>query len=150
MTSPLPMLSRCSSCPLSTQVRISMSRCGCVGNPPDGATRSSLMTRSVRKLWCFGSAYSPNENVCRLSSQPPYFVTPRSVPLRTVSIGKSSGVIGCPSVTPVDTAPAVPPFESEVVPDDLAPRPGAERPPRRDGHRIPHEPHRPVHQHDVH
>ena len=47
-----------------------MSRCPCVPNPAPPFTRSSLMTRKLRKPMCASSWYSPNENVCRLSSQP--------------------------------------------------------------------------------
>src|SRR5438552_1828666 len=65
MIDPLPMLSLCARAPWRTYVMISMSRCGCMGNPPPGATISSLMTRSERKPVQFGSRYWSNENLCR-------------------------------------------------------------------------------------
>jgi hypothetical protein len=62
-----------------------MSRWPCVPKPAPGSTRSSLMTRSARNPMCRGSWYSPNENVCRLSSQP-QSVRPRSLAARTVTV----------------------------------------------------------------
>ena len=43
---PVPVESWCTSEPRSTQVTISMSRCGWVSNPVPGATMSSLFTSS--------------------------------------------------------------------------------------------------------
>src|SRR5215471_9724592 len=56
---------------------ISMSRCGCVGNPVFGATRSSLTTRSERNPIHFGSQKSEKLKVCLVLSQP-WFPPPRS------------------------------------------------------------------------
>ena len=53
-----------------------MSRCPWDPNPFPGATRSSLITRNTRNPIWVGSWKSPNENVCRLSSQP-IWVWPR-------------------------------------------------------------------------
>ena len=43
----VPDESRCASEPSSTQVTISMSRCGCVSKPAPGETMSSLLTSST-------------------------------------------------------------------------------------------------------
>ena len=66
-----------------------MSRWPCVPKPAPGFTRSSLITRRLRKPMCRGSWYSPNENVCRLSSQP-QSVWPRSAAGRTVIMTQAS------------------------------------------------------------
>ena len=60
-----------------------MSRWPCVPKPAPGFTRSSLITRRLRKPMFRGSKYSPNENVWRLSSQP-QSVWPRSAAGRIV------------------------------------------------------------------
>src|ERR687891_3023361 len=59
-----------------------MSRWPWLPNPAPASTLSSLITRSALNPMCLGSWYSPNENVCRLSSQP-QFVRPRSSAGRT-------------------------------------------------------------------
>src|SRR6266849_9052725 len=63
-----------------------MSRWPWVGKPAPGCTRSSLMTRTLRKPMWRGSRYSANEKVWRLESQPSS-ERPRSALGRTVIMG---------------------------------------------------------------
>ena len=57
------MESRCVSSPESMYEKISASRCGCVGKPLEGATRSSFRTRREPKCWKVGSEYWAKEKV---------------------------------------------------------------------------------------
>src|SRR6478672_8187516 len=68
-----------------------MLACRCGGKPAPGATRSSLITRSGPKPIHAGSWKCPNENVCRLSSQPAC-TWPRSAAGRSMIIGLLRGV----------------------------------------------------------
>ncbi len=81
-----PVESWCTNEPCSTQVTISMSRCGCVSNPAPGRTTSSLFTSS-RPWWVLaGSYFWPNENECFESSHE-IFVASRSAERRTSTCG---------------------------------------------------------------
>src|SRR6059058_5511462 len=92
MTPLLPSESWCTSEPCSTQVTISMSRCGCVSNPRPGVTMSSLLTRS--SPWCVfcGSQWLLNEKECFESSHP-MRVAKRSAARRMSTAGVRVSVI---------------------------------------------------------
>lgn len=55
--------------------KISASRCGCVGNPVPGATRSSFNTRNEPNDSYFGSYHDAKLKLCFVSSQP-WFADP--------------------------------------------------------------------------
>jgi hypothetical protein len=81
-----PVESWCTREPRSTQVTISMSRCGWVSNPAPGVTVSSLFTRS-NPWWVLSASYWwPKEKECLESSQL-IFVAKRSCARRMSTVG---------------------------------------------------------------
>ncbi len=81
--------------PSSTQVMISMSRCGWVSKPVPGATMSSLETSSSPKWVLAGSQWCENEKECLESSQPARVWKRWSARRRSIVDAIGSSSVGC-------------------------------------------------------